>query len=339
MEIDAPGRLQKFLARNCACSRRKAEEAIARGEVAVDGVRARTGDRLDSDRCTVTWNGALVEPRPRARTIAIALNKPRGYLCTHGDPHLGAGQTIYSLLPLHGQHRLFCCGRLDRDSEGLLILTNDGQLANRLSHPSNGVAKFYRVAIDLPLGRAQQRACLRGVRDGEDWLRMDGVEALTGDRRILDVRLGGGKKRHIRRLLGALGYRVLALQRYRVGNFFLNLRPGRHRKLGEREIRLLCADLPIAQNSAAGRRRPARDRSAEEGIPPGETALAEDWHSPGGVAAGADEEESDGDGEQDHVEEHQVHLGRVGDDGLVDEDGLRQCNGGAGWPEEAARHE
>jgi 23S rRNA pseudouridine2605 synthase len=242
-------RLQKFLAKHGpGCSRRRAEEAIARGEVLVDGEVAGIGTCLQNAQQIIVWNGQRVLADGRDHRTVLALNKPIGYVCTHRDPHWHDDKTIFSLLPSH-HSRMICCGRLDRDSEGLILLTDDGQLANRLMHPSHGVAKFYHVAIDRPLHRGHLQKCLAGILDGDDLLHMDALQAHGGDWRMLDVQLGGGKKRHIRRMLTALGYQITALRRYRIGNFFLaNLRPGHCKTLGEKELIQLLS--PVAQPNA-----------------------------------------------------------------------------------------
>jgi 23S rRNA pseudouridine2605 synthase len=132
---------------------------------------------------------------------------------------------------------LICCGRLDKDSEGLVILTNDGRIANWLMHPSHGIHKFYRVAIDLPLREEHRKQCLQGVMEDKELLRLTSLRPMAPDRRLLDVCPEGGRKRHIRRMFSALGYRVLALQRYRIGNYPMgDLRPGHHRELSANDL-------------------------------------------------------------------------------------------------------
>jgi 23S rRNA pseudouridine2605 synthase len=235
-------RLQKILADGGFGSRRRAEEAIAAGRVCVDGEVAHLGARISGENHQITVDGLPLNP-PRKRRIVLALNKPMDYVCSHRDPQCADGRTIYALLPLHRHHRLICCGRLDKDSEGLLILTNDGQLANLLMHPSHGVRKFYRVAVDHPFTEEHRSQCLRGVREGGELLRLTAIKPMAPDRRLLDVCPAGGRKRHIRRMLSALGYRVLALQRYRIGNYPLgDLRPGHHRALSAGDLRKLIPD-------------------------------------------------------------------------------------------------
>jgi 23S rRNA pseudouridine2605 synthase len=236
-------RLQKFLASAGLCSRRKAEEMIVRGEVAVDGLPAVLGMKVHPGEQIVTVAGQEIRHRKRSTPTVLALHKPRGYECTHFSPHCSAESTIYTLLPLYDNHRLICCGRLDRDSEGLVLLTDDGDLAARILHPSNGVEKFYRVLVDIPLRERDRKDLLAGIVDGDDRLTMKGIKVLSGDRRLLDVRLGSGKKRHIRRMLASLGYSVTRLVRYRIGNFSLEGIPvGRYFQLQERHInKLFCA--------------------------------------------------------------------------------------------------
>jgi 23S rRNA pseudouridine2605 synthase len=129
----------------------------------------------------------------------------------------------------------------------LVILTDDGELAAHLLHPSYGIARAYRVAIDTPLEARHRRELLRGICDGGEVLRLSHLDILSRDRRILDIRLGEGRKRQIRRMLSALGYGVIHLERYRVGAFTLEgIRPGKYFTLEEKHLhRLLATEEPV----------------------------------------------------------------------------------------------
>lgn len=236
-------RLQRYISLCGTCSRRRAEEAILQGEVLVDGQRAQLGMSIRIGASTVTFRGEdICLPKKKISTV-IALYKPRGYLCTHRDPHHGDQETIYALLPLHKQRKLICCGRLDKDSEGLVLLTDDGALAAALLHPSRRVEKIYHVTIDKPLEENHQRVLRGGVDDGGEWLTLHSLRVLPDSRRHLAIVLHAGKKRHIRRMLGALGYEVRRLVRYRIGSFELGaLQPGRHRRLTEAQVAALLRD-------------------------------------------------------------------------------------------------
>ncbi|MDR0679100.1 MAG: rRNA pseudouridine synthase [Puniceicoccales bacterium] len=233
-------RLQRYLSLCGICSRRRAEDAISRGEVLVNGQRAQLGMLIRAGESTITFHGEEIRLPKRKSPTVIALHKPRGYLCTHSDPHHGDGKTIYALLPLHRQRKLICCGRLDKNSEGLVLLTDDGSLAAALLHPSRGIEKFYHVTIDKPLEENHQRVLRAGVEEGGERLTLHSLRVLAKCQRQITIVLHAGRKRHIRRMLGALGYEVRQLIRYRIGSFGLGtLPPGRHRRLTEAQVAAL----------------------------------------------------------------------------------------------------
>jgi 23S rRNA pseudouridine2605 synthase len=245
--VDGAGgiRLQKFLADCGVCSRRRGEEHIVQGDVLVDGKPAALGMRV-FPHSVVTHRGEVVEPPKIFRRIVLALHKPPGYACTHGDPSHPA-PTIYDLLPLYKNRKLICCGRLDKDSTGLVILSNDGALAAQLMHPTHQISKAYRVAISKPLEERHRGDLLRGIHDGQETLHLQRLTLLSRDRRILAMELGEGKKRHIRRMLEALGYGVVHLERHRIGGFMLGrLKMGRYRELDGKQCRRLLMDSPEA---------------------------------------------------------------------------------------------
>jgi 23S rRNA pseudouridine2605 synthase len=233
-------RLQRYLSMCGVCSRRKAEAAIMGGEVTVDGVAAKIGQTVLPGKTLVSFRGESVAPPKIKQSTVLAIHKPRGYVCTHGDPHHSSGGTIYALLPMYTHRKLICCGRLDMESEGLVIVTDDGSLAAKLMHPSGMIEKFYAVTVDRPLDEAHRRLLVGGIVDGGELLRVHSVKFSQG-RRNLSIVLHCGKKRHIRRMLGALGYGVKKLVRYRIGNFALgDIKPGRHRQLSGNLIAQLC---------------------------------------------------------------------------------------------------
>jgi 23S rRNA pseudouridine2605 synthase len=187
----------------------------------------------------VTLLGEPVIPKKIFKRMVLALHKPMGYVCTHGDPHHPA-PTIYDLLPLYRDCKLICCGRLDRDSTGLVLLTNDGEWAAQLMHPSHQITKSYHVALSSPLEEWHRRDLIRGIWDGGELLRLRRLTIFSRNRRLLDIELGEGKKRHIRRMLESLGYAVTRLERYRVGGFTLGrLKMGHYMKLEEKHFRRL----------------------------------------------------------------------------------------------------
>lgn len=228
-------RIQKFLARAGCCSRRAAEEAIRGGWVQVNGQKAEIGQTVEpTDR--VTYYGEEVREK-KSPNVVIALNKPRDYICSNFDPH--DPQTVFDLLPLYKNHKLFCCGRLDKDSEGLILLTDDGDFAQKVTHPSQKIAKFYRLLLNRPFDNRLREKALQGVEDEGEWLRLESIYSPSRKfSKVLEVKLLEGRKRHIRRLFQALGYRVTRLLRYRIGQLTLD---GLRLKVGQ--YRVLPPDL------------------------------------------------------------------------------------------------
>lgn len=236
-----PVRLQKFLARAGVASRRGSEELIEAGRVAVDGVTVEAmGTKVDPDASVVTVDGERVERKP-ARWVA--LHKPPGYLCTRDDPR--GRPTVYDLLP-ERLHDLFHVGRLDFLSEGLLLLTNEGDVANRLLHPSSETLKRYEVGLVAPApGRLAERL-LEGVELEDGPASADAAALLPagpdeeGPRLLLT--LHEGRNREIRRMLDALGAKIRYLRRLAFGPVELgDLPEGEWRALGRPEVTSLRA--------------------------------------------------------------------------------------------------
>ena len=230
-------RLQKLLAEAGIASRRAAEELLREGRVTVNGRTALLGDSADPGHDTILLDG---EPIEREALAYFVVNKPRGVLTTVRDPH---GRAIVELLPERRQ-RLFPVGRLDRDTEGLVLLTNDGALAQLLLHPSHGSEREYRVTVKGRVAPATLRSLAAGVEleDGRTAPAKVGrpsFDARAGTTRFSLI-LTEGRKRQIRRSLRALGHPVLALLRIRMGPLRLGgLAPGEVRELNARERREL----------------------------------------------------------------------------------------------------
>lgn len=227
-------RLQRVLARAGYGSRRAVEQLIVEGRVTVNGSAAVLGDRADALEDEVRVDGLVVNLDPNVRYHA--LHKPRGVVTTMRDPQ---GRTdIRGFLPSDGP-RVFPVGRLDRDSEGLLLLTNDGDLANALTHPRFGVEKEYLAEVDgVPTARHVARL-KRGVEldDGPARAKDARVAARAGDRGAVRVVMTEGRKREVRRLLAAVGLPVTRLVRLRVGPVRLGaLPPGELRDLTHDEV-------------------------------------------------------------------------------------------------------
>jgi len=218
-------RLQKFLAQAGVASRRTAETLIAAGRVAVNGQPVTVpGTQVTPGEDVVYVDGRRVEPR----TVEwLALHKPPGYVSTRRDPQ--GRRTLYDLLPPELRH-LFSIGRLDADSEGLILLTNDGAAAHRLLHPRYQVERDYEVDVTGKLDRAAIQQLLAGVELEDGKARATRVIRLAADRIRLTLR--EGKKREVRRMLAVLGHPVRRLVRTRYGPVELgNLRPGEWRRL------------------------------------------------------------------------------------------------------------
>lgn len=229
-------RLQKYLAHAGVASRRKSEGIIEAGRVQVNGeVVTELGTKVDPDADRVEVDGRLVD-LPRTRWLL--LNKPRGVLTTRRDP--GGEPTVYDHLP-DDSDDLRYVGRLDRDTEGLLLFTNDGDVLNGLTHPRYEVEREYRVEVEGAVSPATLRQLVRGVRLDDGPARA--VRAWTPwgepDNRIRLI-LTEGRKREVRRLMAAVGHPVTALRRERFGPVELGeLEPGRWRELTDDEIRAL----------------------------------------------------------------------------------------------------
>jgi pseudouridine synthase len=229
-------RLQRALARAGFGSRRSCEELIAAGRVEVNGRVATLGDRVDpeADEVRVDGRGISVDPSLRY----LALHKPRGVTTTLRDPH--AERDLRGLLPKGP--RVFPVGRLDRETEGLLLLTNDGALAHRLAHPRHGVEKEYLAEVEGVPTERQLARLRRGVALDDGLARPVSVRAAgrTGGRGAVRLVLAEGRKREVRRLLDAVGLPVRRLVRTRVGPVRLGrLRSGELRDLAAEEVRAL----------------------------------------------------------------------------------------------------
>lgn len=227
-------RLQRALARAGFGSRRSAEELIAAGHVTVNGTVATVGDKVDVTTDVVTVRGATVNLDPRVRYLA--LHKPAGVVTTMHDPQ--GRPDIRSLLP-PDDIRVFPVGRLDRDSEGLLLAMNDGDLANALTHPRYEIEKEYLVEVaGAPAGR--HLAALRAgvtLDDGPARARSVRVVDTRPERAQLSIVMTEGRKREVRRMLQAVGLPVTRLLRVRIGPVRLGgLAPREHRELSADEL-------------------------------------------------------------------------------------------------------
>jgi len=232
-------RLQKILAEAGVGSRRECERIIAAGRVTVDGKLVTTlGTTVDADKSRICCDDM---PIKKQRTIYYLLNKPKGFVCTNRD-ELGRIQAVDIIENV--TQRIYTIGRLDKESEGLIILTNDGDLANKLSHPKYEVSKTYFVEVDGYLTVTALKSLESGV-----WLSFGKTQPVKvqhvrkgKQRSRFEMVLKEGRNREIRRMLNECNYKVRILRRIKIGNLYdPTLKIGRYRKLTDAEVKRLYA--------------------------------------------------------------------------------------------------
>jgi pseudouridine synthase len=228
-------RLQKVLAAAGVGSRRACEQMIDEGRVEVDGARVRTqGMRVDPTIAVIKVDGLRLPTAPGA--VHLALNKPGGVVSTMSDPE---GRPNLGDYTVDRVERLFHVGRLDFETEGLILLTNDGELANRLAHPSFAVPKTYLAQVRAPIPRDLGRQLSTGVQLDDGWARADRFRIIdtVGRNAMIEIVLHEGRNRIVRRMLEATGFPVQRLVRTRFGPIALgDQRPGVLRTLSNSEI-------------------------------------------------------------------------------------------------------
>ena len=248
-------RLQKVLAQAGLGSRRACEELIAAGRVRLNGEVASLGMRADPETDVVEVDGARIGVRQGL--VHYLLNKPAGVVTTAADPQ--GRPTVVDLVP--GEPRVYPVGRLDTDTEGLLVLTNDGDLAHRLTHPSFGVDKEYLAEVEGTPGRGALRRLREGV-DLDDGPTAPAKASLVGDH-TLRITIHEGRNRQVRRMCEAVGHPVRRLVRVRIGPLSdRRLAPGAWRPLTQAEVRALeraaAGGGRNGQAARSGRRGSAR---------------------------------------------------------------------------------
>jgi pseudouridine synthase len=256
---NSPVRLQKYLAEAGVASRRASETLIREGRVTVDGQVVRLlGSKVVPGRSEVRVDGAPVRPK---RRLYLAMHKPPGYVCSRREQ--GDHPVVMALLPEEWQG-VYPVGRLDRASEGLLLLTNDGDFALKIAHPRHGVRKTYLVVVSGRVTQAMVDALARGIRHQGELLRAEEVEVISANNRRSRVQLvlREGKNREIRRMFQVLGLRVERLVRERIGTLRLGELPvGRWRLLSLPEVSAL-----LTGTAGAGKRGSGRGRSDRQSV-------------------------------------------------------------------------
>lgn len=280
--VSVEERLQKIMARANLGSRRSCELIISEGRVTVDGRVAKLGDKADPDRDRIEVDGRPLfagkqASEQQAELIYIALNKPRGVISSLEDEMEAGRTTVRDLIQIEGKHHIYPVGRLDKPSEGLVLMTNDGELAHRLTHPRYGHEKVYDVTVEGNISEDALDQWRRGViLDGRITAPapIEVVER-TSQATHLRIILREGRKRQIRRIAAELGHPVQRLIRERIGPLALDGLPtGQWRYLTEREISELkrsAFDSPTGSNFTTQNRPP---RQAKYSTRKGETRAA-----------------------------------------------------------------
>jgi 23S rRNA pseudouridine2605 synthase len=234
MHPEGPQRLQKILAAAGVASRRASEELIAAGRVTVDGQRAELGDRADPATAEIHVDGERVVTDKNR--VYLAINKPRGVVSTMDDERGRAA--LADFLP-PGTRRVYHVGRLDADSEGLLLLTNDGDLAHKLMHPAYGVRKTYLCHVQGPIPRGLGRQLREGIELEDGPASVDNFRIVDSEGRnvLVEVVIHEGRKHIVRRMMEEVGHPVSRLIRVAIGPVKLgDLRSGRTRRLTRAEV-------------------------------------------------------------------------------------------------------
>ncbi len=234
---DGKERLQKYMAESGIASRRKSEELIAAGKVRINGRIAQLGDKVDPKHDKISVSGKRVIKQSKA--VYIMLNKPRGYITTMSDER---DRKCVAQLVSDIKVRVYPVGRLDRESEGLLLLTNDGEFANALTHPSKHIPKTYRVTIRPSITKQQATEFRNGIEIDSGLTAPAELKVISEEenRTVVEVTIFEGKNRQIRKMFEALGIEVARLKRVKVGNLKLGmLKQGEYRELREEEVSAL----------------------------------------------------------------------------------------------------
>lgn len=225
-------RLNKYISNSGICSRREADQLIKKGEIMVNGeVITELGHKvLRTDK--IIYKGKTINPE---KPVYILMNKPKDFITTTDDPM--ERKTVMHLLENACKERVFPVGRLDRNTTGLLLFTNDGELAAKLSHPSNNIKKIYQVTLDKPITHNHEKDISDGLTLEDGPVKVDDLQVLSKDRTILGLEIHVGKNRIVRRIFAHLGYEVVGLDRVMyAGLDKKDLPRGKFRFLSEKEV-------------------------------------------------------------------------------------------------------
>ena len=227
-------RLNRYISNAGICSRRKADELIAAGVVSVNGVViSELGHKVDPQKDEIRYNGELLK---REKMVYVLLNKPKDYITTTEDPH--ERRTVMHLVEKASKERIYPIGRLDRNTTGLLLMTNDGDLADKLSHPKNNISKLYQVELSKSLTQGDLNKIGFGLELEDGFIKPDSISYVAGGtKREVGIQIHSGKNRIVRRIFEHLGYEVVKLDRVVYANLTKKDLPrGRWRYLEESEV-------------------------------------------------------------------------------------------------------
>ena len=227
-------RLNRYIANSGICSRRKADELIEAGVVSVNNIPVtELGHKVDPYKDEVRYNGELLK---REKKVYVLLNKPKDYITTTEDPQ--ERRTVMQLVEKASRERIYPVGRLDRNTTGLILMTNDGELADKLSHPKNGITKIYHVELNKNLSQGDFNKIQFGIELEDGLIKPDNVSYVAGaSKKEVGIQIHSGKNRIVRRIFEHLGYDVVKLDRVVYGNLTKKDLPrGRWRFLEEHEL-------------------------------------------------------------------------------------------------------
>lgn len=227
-------RLNRYISNAGICSRRKADELISAGVISVNGeVVSELGYKIDPNKDAVRYNGELLK---REKMVYVLLNKPKDYITTTDDPQ--ERRTVMQLVEKASRERIYPVGRLDRNTTGLLLMTNDGDLADKLSHPKNNIVKLYHAELNKSLTQGDLNKISFGLELEDGLIKPDAISYVQGgSKREIGIQIHSGKNRIVRRIFEHLGYEVVKLDRAVYANLTKKDLPrGRWRYLDEKEI-------------------------------------------------------------------------------------------------------